>query len=89
MYYVITFPSTHMAMKFEKIVFQNKLTGKLIPIPRELSANCGLCARLESEQDLKTAINTCQKEQIQFEQVYRLDSQGETAPEPIDQINQI
>ncbi len=40
---VITFESTQEAMKMEKICGEKGATGRLIPVPTEISAGCGLC----------------------------------------------
>ena len=39
---VITFDSTTQAMAAEKFCTEHGLPGRIIPIPREISAGCGL-----------------------------------------------
>lgn len=39
---VVTFKTTTQAMAFEEIAKKATLTGRLIPLPREISAGCGL-----------------------------------------------
>lgn len=39
---VITFPTTTDAMGMERMCAENQLPGRLIPVPREISAGCGL-----------------------------------------------
>ena len=39
---VITFNSTTAAMGFETYCKRNQIAGRLIPLPREISAGCGL-----------------------------------------------
>ena len=39
---VITFDSTTQAMAAEKFCMENGLPGRIIPIPRQISAGCGL-----------------------------------------------
>ncbi|WP_064774319.1 DUF3343 domain-containing protein [Neomoorella mulderi] len=46
---LLTFPSTHYALKAEKTVQGAGLQGRLIPMPRELSSLCGLALELEPE----------------------------------------
>lgn len=48
-YYVVTFYSTNYALKIERIMKKNDLNIKLIPVPRQVSSNCGLAARLDPE----------------------------------------
>lgn len=51
---VITFHTTTEAMAMEKTCKEAGADGRLIPVPRAISAGCGLawCAKLESEEDL-------------------------------------
>lgn len=49
---VITFPSTHYALKAEKVLEEAGVAIELIPVPRELSSSCGLALPiLEEEED--------------------------------------
>jgi hypothetical protein len=47
---VILFPSTHFAIRAEKRVKEKGLTVKLIPVPRYISSDCGVCLRIPWEQ---------------------------------------
>ena len=47
---VILFPSTHFALRAEKLIKGKGLPIKLIPVPRQLSSDCGVCLRIEWEQ---------------------------------------
>jgi hypothetical protein len=40
---IITFSTTTAAMAAEQFFTQSGLPGRLIPLPREISAGCGLC----------------------------------------------
>ena len=55
---VITFHTTADAMALEKVCKENNVEGRLIPVPREISAGCGLawCANLECRDDLKDVL---------------------------------
>lgn len=52
---VITFHTTTEAMKMEQTCKAEGANGRLIPVPRSISAGCGLawCAALESEAVLR------------------------------------
>lgn len=52
---VITFHTTTEAMAMEQACKETGADGRLIPVPRAISAGCGLawCARLESETALR------------------------------------
>ena len=51
---VITFYTTTEAMAMERICKEQGAAGRLIPVPRQISAGCGLawCADLGSEPSL-------------------------------------
>lgn len=50
---VITFPSTTSAMAADRFFNREHLPGRLIPIPREITAGCGLAWRaLPSEREV-------------------------------------
>lgn len=44
-YRIITFHTTSAAMAMEKYCGENHINGRLIPVPRQLSADCGLAWR--------------------------------------------
>ncbi|MBQ8857176.1 MAG: DUF3343 domain-containing protein [Lachnospiraceae bacterium] len=52
---VITFHTTTEAMAMEQACKETGADGRLIPVPRAISAGCGLawCAKLESETALR------------------------------------
>ena len=52
---IITFHTTTEAMAMEKVCKEAGADGRLIPVPRAISAGCGLawCAKLESEDALR------------------------------------
>lgn len=56
---VITFHTTTDAMKMEKICKEKNMPGRLIPVPREISAGCGLswCVGTEHRELLAEVIH--------------------------------
>jgi len=59
-YGVILFPSTHFALQAEKLIQGKGFAIKLIPVPRQLSSDCGVCLRIlweEREQILRILKN--------------------------------
>ena len=53
---VITFHTTAAAIAMEKLCREKDLPGRLIPVPRELTADCGMawCAPVEAAARLRT-----------------------------------
>ncbi len=43
---VVTFPSTHQALKFDRSFKARELDYQLTPVPRQISSSCGLAARV-------------------------------------------
>lgn len=52
-YGVILFPSTHSALRAEKLTIEQGIAIRLIPIPRHLSSDCGVCLRFLWEEKEK------------------------------------
>ncbi|MGQ9466243.1 MAG: DUF3343 domain-containing protein [Anaerolineae bacterium] len=49
MYSVIIVPSVSHALRAEKILQAAGVACKLIPVPRHLSSDCGVCVRIRQE----------------------------------------
>lgn len=41
--FVVTFPTTTGAMAMEKVCREENVPGRLIPVPRAITAGCGMC----------------------------------------------
>jgi len=56
---VILFASTHFAIRAEKLAKAKGLPVKLIPIPRHLSSDCGVCLRFSwaQREEIEAALN--------------------------------
>lgn len=56
---VITFHTTAEAMAAEKELKSNNIPGRLIPVPRQISAGCGLAwsAPAADEAEIKTCMS--------------------------------
>ena len=46
-YRVLTFHTTDAAMEMEAFCRKQGIRGRLVPVPRELSAGCGIAWRME------------------------------------------
>ena len=64
---IISFNKTTDAMAFEECCLKNKIAGRLIPLPKVISAGCGLAwkcevdKKAEMEQALSSLGITCEK----------------------------
>lgn len=68
---VITFDTTTDAMMMEAFAKENKLAGKVIPLPNEISAGCGLAFKIETE-DLEKVTKTLEENSISYEKIHKL-----------------
>ena len=48
---IITFPSTAAAMEAESFCLEQGLPGRIIPVPREITAGCGLAWKAPPEAE--------------------------------------
>ena len=65
----VTFETTTSAMAFESEAKKSGLTGRLIPVPKEITAGCGLCYCApvnEKNRVLKLA------EKMEYDKVYEV-----------------
>ena len=57
---ITAFYTTHDAMAFEEFCHEHGVPGRLLPLPREISAGCGLAwsAPPEDEEGLKVLLQS-------------------------------
>lgn len=69
---IITFASTTSAMAMEKICKEEGADGRIIPVPRCITAGCGLSwsAKPQSKVEL---LNLMEKHNLNFENIYELE----------------
>ncbi|MRR15970.1 MAG: DUF3343 domain-containing protein [Deltaproteobacteria bacterium] len=66
-YCVILFKSVSYALKAEKILKAEKLPHKLIPVPKQISSDCGICLRFEPA--LKERIEAALADKVEAEEI--------------------
>jgi len=56
---VVTFVNTTDAMKMEAVCEERKVPGRMIPVPKVISAGCGLawCSAPENEDVIREVLN--------------------------------
>ncbi len=66
---IVTFHTTADAMAMEKCCKEHRVFGRLIPVPREISAGCGLawCTELEEREKVQ---ETMKKVGIEEEDIH-------------------
>lgn len=72
---VLTFHSTHDALRAEKVLFQAGLRPQCIPVPRQLSANCGIALAL-APSDCRQAESLLAQQGVPLAGAHVLDAAG-------------
>ncbi|MFP3896663.1 MAG: DUF3343 domain-containing protein [Anaerolineales bacterium] len=65
-YVVILVYSTSHAIRAEKVLHRAEVASKLIPVPRNLSSNCGVCLRIDPS-DVEAAEEALEEAGIEIE----------------------
>ena len=69
---VITFSTTTAAMAMEKRAQEMGIFGRLIPLPSEISAGCGLSWKTKPEEKEKMLVFQ-EEEKLKWEALYELE----------------
>jgi hypothetical protein len=69
---VILFPSIHYALRAEKLLKEKGIPYKLVPVPRQLSSDCGVGLRFswEEKEEIEAALK---KAGVKKDGIYRLE----------------
>ena len=82
--HVITFHSTHHAIKAEKRLKTGNFKIELIPTPREISSECGFTILMRNNESQSLAI-FLEEDNLLFDQIYKInENHGEKRYEEID-----
>lgn len=49
MFWVFLFPNVNLTLKAEKVLKEKGIPYKLIPVPKHISSDCGVCIRVKDE----------------------------------------
>ena len=71
-YAVVLVYSTSHALRAEKVLVEAGVSCKLIPVPRHLSSDCGVCARIELA-DREAALEALEAASVELEGIYNLE----------------
>jgi hypothetical protein len=72
-YGVVLLPSTSAALRSEKVLMKAGLEVKLIPVPREVSSNCGIAVRFawSEREQVESALAAAR---VEIDAVHQLSS---------------
>lgn len=66
---VILVHATSHALRAEKLVKQAGTACRLIPVPRQLSSDCGVCLRVK-QADRDRVVDTLRENHVEMERVH-------------------
>lgn len=69
---IVTFDTTTAAMAMEKFCAERQLPGRLIPVPREITAGCGLAWMFPPEEEDRLA-QAWKAAGLRWSAIYRLE----------------
>ena len=72
---VVLFSSVHFVLRAEKLLKEKGFTCKVIPIPRHLSSDCGVCLRVQWEER-EAILAILGAAGVKCEGVHRIDEDG-------------
>ena len=82
--YIVSFNSTHHAIRTEKILNENNITCTTLPTPREITASCGISFRFLFE-DIENVKNLVESSEVDYKGIYKIQrlSDGKKSVEQI------
>ncbi|HOF77173.1 MAG TPA: DUF3343 domain-containing protein [Smithellaceae bacterium] len=72
-YCVMLFKSVSYVLKAEKILKKENLPHKLIPVPKKISSDCGVCLRFEP--NMREKIEAALFKKVEIEEICKLCEQ--------------
>lgn len=69
--YIISFNSTHQAIKCDKIFDKNEMEYAVLPTPREITQSCGISIKFEIE-DIDNIKNIIEENQIEYKGMFKI-----------------
>ena len=69
-YYIIVFKNTHDAMTAEKKLGQLNYKFRIMPTPTLITQSCGICVRIENEEELN---NIIENNIVEYKNIYIKD----------------
>ena len=82
--YIISFNSTHQAIKCDKIFGKNEIDYTVLPTQREITQSCGISIKfsIENIDNIKEIVN---QNQIEYKGMYKISKQD--GKKQVEEIN--
>lgn len=72
-YYIVVFKNTYDAMAAEKKLKELNFNIRIMPTPTSITMSCGICVRIDKEEEINTIIND---NVLEYKNIYYKDNQG-------------
>ena len=69
--YIVSFNSTHHAIRLDKLLSENSVRATTLPTPREITASCGISIRFLYE-DIEKVKSTLTENNIEYKGIYKI-----------------
>ncbi|MGX4598062.1 DUF3343 domain-containing protein [Faecalimicrobium sp. JNUCC 81] len=69
--YIVSFNSTHHAIRTDKILSENEVTSTTLPTPREITASCGISIRF-LYNDIDKVSNILKDNNIEYKGIFHI-----------------
>ena len=69
--YIVSFNSTHHAIRTEKVFIENEIKCTTLPTPREITASCGISIRFLFE-DLNKVKDALEVSEVDFKGIFKI-----------------
>lgn len=67
--YVVVY-STSQAIKIERLLQERSITSKMVPVPRQISSDCGVCLQIE-ERDMAAVEEILSQLEIEIQGLFQ------------------
>ncbi len=72
---VITFLTVHQALKAEKVLLENGFAITMVPVPREISSDCGVALKFKCGEEEKVK-EVLKSSMVKIEAFHHLERKG-------------
>lgn len=83
--YIVSFNSTHHAIRSDKLFGEKNIKSTTLPTPREITASCGISIRF-LHNDLNDVISVLEENSIEYKGIYHI-SRLENGTKEVNKIN--
>lgn len=82
--YIISFNSTHQAIKCDKIFGKNEMNYAVLPTPREITQSCGISIKFEIE-NIDKVKDIIKENEIEYKGMFKIYKQD--GKKQVEEIN--